>query len=326
MSLKPTTLGLTALLFLGAGRPAPTAQAQVLLVANNGVGTVGAFNATTGGAINTSFITGLSNPQGLLLDGAGNLFVSSYTGNRVGKYNASTGAVIDANFLTGFGAATPAQMVLIGNRLLVTNDGSGNSGRVSKFNATTGALVNAFFITGINNTSGFIYDGNGGLLITDGGNGRVGKYNAVTGAVINSAFLTGLNTAAQMALDGLGHVFVANQGALKVAEYDLATGALINASFVASAPPARTGWPSTITATYSSWGASTALSPSTTRPPAPPSTSTSSPPALTSPGASPSLLFPSRGASCYAAASPSPGPATAAGHGLHDEARGGQRS
>jgi hypothetical protein len=61
---------------------------------------VGAYDATTGVAINASFITGLSEAGGLVLSG-NNLFVTNNVDNTVGEYNATTGAAINASFITG---------------------------------------------------------------------------------------------------------------------------------------------------------------------------------------------------------------------------------
>jgi hypothetical protein len=58
------------------------------------------YNATTGAAINASFITGLSEPEGLAVSG-NDLFVVNTLADTVGEYNATTGAVINANFITG---------------------------------------------------------------------------------------------------------------------------------------------------------------------------------------------------------------------------------
>ena len=66
---------------------------------------VGKYDATTGGAVNPGFITGLNVPVGLAVIGntlfeanEGNLNLNNGT---VGKYDATTGAAINANFITG---------------------------------------------------------------------------------------------------------------------------------------------------------------------------------------------------------------------------------
>jgi len=71
-----------------------------------GGGSIGTYSATTGVVINSSFITGLSGPEGLKVLGK-HLFVANWgepitaTSGSVGEYNASTGVVIKANFVTG---------------------------------------------------------------------------------------------------------------------------------------------------------------------------------------------------------------------------------
>jgi hypothetical protein len=57
------------------------------------------YNATTGVAINASFITGLNFPIGLALPG-NNLFVAINHGITIGKYNAATGVAINASFIS----------------------------------------------------------------------------------------------------------------------------------------------------------------------------------------------------------------------------------
>jgi WD40 repeat protein len=70
-----------------------------LFVSTNS-GTVGLYNASTGAAINSSFITGLNSPLGLAISG-NNLFVANFGNGTVGEYNATTGAAINPSFITG---------------------------------------------------------------------------------------------------------------------------------------------------------------------------------------------------------------------------------
>jgi hypothetical protein len=78
---------------------------NTLFVANYGSGTVGAYDAKTGVAINASFITRLNQPDGLAVLG-NTLFVLNFASGQkgtgtVGKYDATTGAAINASFITG---------------------------------------------------------------------------------------------------------------------------------------------------------------------------------------------------------------------------------
>jgi hypothetical protein len=137
-------------------RPAPSLPTQsFLFVSESGptdLGSVGKYNASTGATINASFITGLTDAEGLVVLG-NTLFVASYGstpngGGTIGEYDATTGAVINANFITGL--SYPTGLALLGNSLFVVNY---LTGTVGKYDATTGAAINASFITGLTQPS-----------------------------------------------------------------------------------------------------------------------------------------------------------------------------
>jgi hypothetical protein len=145
----------TALIVIAALWALPgSARAQLYASQGSVGGTVGEYDAVTGAAINASFITGLSFPNGLAV--AGNtLFMTIYgypgyggphgTGTLtglVGEYDATTGAPINANLVTGL--SFPHDLAVSGNTLFVT-DGIGT---VGAYNATTGAPINANLVTG----------------------------------------------------------------------------------------------------------------------------------------------------------------------------------
>src|SRR5437763_1659311 len=75
-----------------------TARGQIYETNNSG--TVGEYNATTGAPINSSLVSGLSNPAGIALYG-GNLFVVNNGGGTIGEYNAITGATVSASLVSG---------------------------------------------------------------------------------------------------------------------------------------------------------------------------------------------------------------------------------
>ena len=78
------------------------ARAQLYVTESTGpgvIGVVGEYDATTGAAINASFITGLRNPFGLAVLG-NTLFVANFSSGTVGKYDATTGAAISPSFIT----------------------------------------------------------------------------------------------------------------------------------------------------------------------------------------------------------------------------------
>jgi hypothetical protein len=116
-------------------------------VSNNGGDSVGEYNATTGAAINASFITAVHTPNSLQLDAFNHLFVTTGNGGSVSEYDATTGAAINPNFITGlnvtFGLALDG-----GDHLFATSLSSTDV--VGEYNAITGAAINSNFITGLN--------------------------------------------------------------------------------------------------------------------------------------------------------------------------------
>jgi hypothetical protein len=79
---------------------------------------VGEYDATTGKAINPSFITGLSFPYGLAVSG-NTLFVAN--DSVVGEYDATTGKAINPSFIMGLNY--PSGLALSGSTLFVANYG-----------------------------------------------------------------------------------------------------------------------------------------------------------------------------------------------------------
>lgn len=136
--------------------PAPSLPTQsFLFVSESGpgdLGSVGKYNAGTGAVINASFITGLTDAEGLAVLG-NTLLVVSYGstpdgGGTVGEYDATTGAVINASFITGL--SYPTGLAVLGNNLFVVNY---LTGTVGKYDATTGAAINTSFIAGLTQPS-----------------------------------------------------------------------------------------------------------------------------------------------------------------------------
>lgn len=114
---------------------------NTLYITVEGNGSVATYNATTGTAINTSFITGLSSPASLAL--VNNvLYVANFGSDSIGVYNATTGVVINASFITGLN--DPVDLAVFGGFLYVANR---NSGQIGKYDANSGATVDASFIS-----------------------------------------------------------------------------------------------------------------------------------------------------------------------------------
>jgi hypothetical protein len=223
----PFTLLLGAIAAAALWAMPGTARGQIYET-NSSVGTIGEYNATSGATINSSLVSGLNSPYGIVVSG-GNLFVVN--SDRIGEYNASTGATINASLVSGlsgpgYGAIGLAEY---GGNLFVVQNGSGHA-RIGEYNATTGATVNASLVTGLNDPI-FIAASGGNLFVTQRNANRIGEYNATTGATVNASLVSGLGTPYGIAVSG-GNLWVANANANTIGEYNATTGATINSSLV----------------------------------------------------------------------------------------------
>ena len=179
----------------------------------------------------------ISSPEGVAVDGSGNLYIADWGNHRVRKVN--TAGVITTVTGTGTGGisgdggvATAAQ---INGPSDVAVDGSGNiyiadygNHRIRKVDASTGN-ISTVAGTGTAGYSGdggaataaqfdgpfkVAVDGAGNLYIADGFNNRVRKVDAESGTIstiaVRTVTPTALFTPSGVAVDGAGNVYIAD--------------------------------------------------------------------------------------------------------------------
>lgn len=148
---------------------------------------LGEYNATTGGAINASLVSGVGKLTGIALSG-NNLYLAQPDTNTLGEYNATTGATINATLLSGLQIWGIA---LSGNNLYVAEP---NANVIGEYNATTGATINASLVSlGGGQLTGLALSGNNLYVANAGSIKTVGEYDATTGDAINATLLSGVN-------------------------------------------------------------------------------------------------------------------------------------
>ncbi len=158
--------------------------------------------------------TGLYTPEGVAVDGAGNLYVTDVNNHRLVKLAVGATAQVAVPF--------PDSELLAG----VAVDGAGNlyvvinayQGRVLKMAAGSTAQTELPF-TGLKDPSGVAVDGAGNLYVTDSGNNRVLKLVAGTTTQVELPF-TGIQGPGGVAVDGAGNLYItefANNRLLKLA-------------------------------------------------------------------------------------------------------------
>jgi len=130
-------LAFVALAVACVGAAAGVARGQIF-VSDWSSGKVGEWT-TSGSSVNSSLITGLSEPNGIAASG-GYLYVVNKQANTIGKYTMS-GQVVDASFITGLSG--PTQLIASGTSLYVMNTSNTTIGKYS----TAGQTVSSAFIT-----------------------------------------------------------------------------------------------------------------------------------------------------------------------------------
>jgi streptogramin lyase len=171
---------------------------------------------------------GLSGPQGVAIDAAGNAWVTNYNGNSVTKLS-SLGAAAAGSPYTGGGLNNPFAVAVdsTGNAW-VSNYGSNSVTELSG----TGALVSGGGGYGVGSKPrGIAIDGAGNVWVANSTGNSVTKLTSAGVAATGSPYSGGgLNGPFGIAIDGAGDAWVTNFGGASVSE-------LTNAGAVASGSP-----------------------------------------------------------------------------------------
>ena len=185
----------------------------------------------------------LQNPQGVALDGAGNLYIADRGNQRIRKVDsAGVISTVAGNGMAGFGgdsgAATAAQLW---DPSRVALDGAGNLYIVDRVNDRIRKVDSAGVISTVagreqlSNPQSVALDGAGNLYIADTGNHRIHKVDSAgvisTVAGSGTAGFSGdssaataaqLNTPADVAPDGAGNLYITDRGNERIRKVDSA--------------------------------------------------------------------------------------------------------
>ena len=182
------------------------------LIHGEGQGPAMAF----GPGVQTTVGSGLSNPQGVAVDGAGDVFIADTGNNRVVEVPA------------GGGAQTTVPAIGLNDPPGVGVDGAGdvfiadpNNNQVVEVPAGGGAQTTVG--SGLNYPAGVAVDGAGDVFIADAGNNRVVEVPSGGGA--QTTVGTGLYSPMGVAVDGAGNVFIADTPHNRVVEVPAGGGA-----------------------------------------------------------------------------------------------------
>jgi len=168
-----------------------------------------------GPGVQTTVGSGLSEPLGVAVDEAGDVFIADYLNGRVVEVPAGGGA----QTTVGSGLSGPSGVAVDGAGDVFIADYNNN--QVVEVPAGGGPQVTVG--SGLSHPNGVAVDGAGDVFIADFGNNRVVKIPAGGGA--QTTVGSGLSEPAGMAVDGAGDVFIANYGNSLVVEVPAGGGA-----------------------------------------------------------------------------------------------------
>lgn len=157
--------------------------------------------------------TGFSDPVGISVDAAGDLFVADASANKVDKIAA--GSTTLTSIGTGFSAPSGTALDAAGN-LYVADTGNNQIVEIAGATGTPGTQTTLvassvqFGGTTLNGPTGLAMGADGVLYISDTGNNRVVTYNPVNG--VTGVRATGLSNPGGIAVDAAGTLYVANLG------------------------------------------------------------------------------------------------------------------
>ena len=156
----------------------------------------------------TTLGSGFSLPNGVAVDGSGNVFVADYGHNAV-KEILATGGYTTVNTLgSGSGFSNPTGVAVDGSGNVFVADQGSNA--VKKILAAGGYITVNTLGSGFSFPAGVAVDGSGNVFVADTGHIAVKEIVAAGGYTTVYTLGSGFSSPTGVAVDGSGNVFVAD--------------------------------------------------------------------------------------------------------------------
>ncbi|MGO4885789.1 MAG: BACON domain-containing protein [Bryobacteraceae bacterium] len=206
LTVNPATASGTGngtVLFSYAANLSPTPQTgtltisgQVLTVTQAGAGFL------PGSQVTPLVSSGLSGPQGVAVDGQGNVYIADTSNNAIEEWNASTQQV--STLVSGLNAPTGVAVDSSGNVYFTDN----KNNAIKEWSPST-QQVSVLVSSGINGPSGVAVDGQGNVYFSDSNHNFIKEWVAAT-KTVTKLVSAGLNLPRGVAVDSLGNVYLAD--------------------------------------------------------------------------------------------------------------------
>jgi hypothetical protein len=190
--------------FSFSSNPNPGAQTGVLTIAGL------PFTVTQAGAgfvpvttVSPLVSSGLSGPQGVAVDGAGNVYIADSGNNAIKKWSTGTQQV--STLVSGLNAPAGVAVSSTGNVYFA--DQKNNA--VKKWSVSTG-VTSALVSSGLSSPVGVAVDNQGNVYFADAGHNAIDEWIAATGQV-TTLVSSGLDVPLGVAVDAAGDVYFADE-------------------------------------------------------------------------------------------------------------------
>jgi len=168
------------------------------------------------GPVTTLVSSGLAEPEGIAVDGSGNVYIADRVNSAVREWNASTQQMTT---LVGTGLSYPDAVAVDGSGNVYIADTGNNT--IKEWSAST-QQVTALVPTGLSGPTGVAVDGSGNVYIADTGNSAIKEWSPSTQQV-TALVSTGLSGPTGVAVDGSGNVYIGDTGNNAVKQWNAAT-------------------------------------------------------------------------------------------------------
>jgi DNA-binding beta-propeller fold protein YncE len=191
--------------FTYSANPNTSAQTGTLTIAGLTFTVTQAGTSYVPANLVTSLVSsGLSTPQGVAVDGSGNLYIADTANNAIKEWTASTQQV---SALVSSGLNYPSGVAVDSQGNVYFADEKNNA--IKKWSVATGT-VTSLVSSGLSSPVGLALDAQGNIYFSDAGHNAIKKWSTGTQQV-TTLVSTGLNLPLGVAVDAAGNVYFADQ-------------------------------------------------------------------------------------------------------------------